>query len=126
MSGSENFPLLVIGRFAKPRYFKNARTIPVQYEANKKAWMVCVLFSSWLKKLDKNFKQDMQKTAMVVDNSPAHPNIQSKLESITFIFLPPNTNQKGLSVIGGMDYWNGLLEWTLTFFFFFPRANSIH
>ena len=24
-----------------------------------------------------------------------------------------------LSVIGGLDYWNGLLEWTLTFFFFF-------
>ena len=34
----------------------------------------------------------------------------------------------GLSVIGGLDYWNGLLEWTLTFFFFFfpPTANYIH
>ena len=33
MSGSEKLHLLVIGRFAKPRCFKNARTIPVQYEA---------------------------------------------------------------------------------------------
>ena len=29
MFGSVNLPLLVIGRFAKPRCFKNARTIPV-------------------------------------------------------------------------------------------------
>ena len=28
----------------------------------------------------------------------------------------------GLSVIGGLDYWNGLLEWTLTFFFYFPKS----
>jgi hypothetical protein len=38
MSGSEKLPLLVIGRSAKPRCFKNAN-VPVQYEANKKAWM---------------------------------------------------------------------------------------
>ena len=31
---------------------------------------------------------------MVVDNCLAHPNIQSKLESITLIFLPPNTTSK--------------------------------
>ena len=38
----------------------------------------------------------------------------------------------GLSVIGGLDYWNGLLEWTtgmdfdLCFCFFPPRVNYIH
>ena len=40
----------------------------------------------------------------------------------------------GLSVIGGLDYWNGLLEWTtgmdfdLSFFIFLfpPSANYIH
>ena len=44
-----------------------------------------------------------------------------------------NKFQFWLSVIGGLDYWNGLLEWTtgmdfdLFFFFFFPpRANYIH
>ena len=51
-SGSEKLPLLVIGKFAKPRCFKNARSIPVQYEANKRAWMVSDIFSSWLSKLD--------------------------------------------------------------------------
>ena len=40
---------------------------------------------------------------------------------------------KGLSVIGGLDYWNGLLEWTtgmdfdLFFLFLFsPRANYVY
>ena len=40
MTGTEKLPLLVIGRFAKPRCFKNVRTLSVQYEANHKAWMV--------------------------------------------------------------------------------------
>ena len=34
--GSEKLPLLV-GRFYKPKCFKNAGTIPVQYEASKKS-----------------------------------------------------------------------------------------
>ena len=39
---------------------------------------------------------------------------------------------EGLSVIGGLDYWNGLLEWTtgmdfdLFFFFFFPQELTIY
>ncbi|KAJ4430271.1 hypothetical protein ANN_22483 [Periplaneta americana] len=39
MDGSEKLPLLVIGKSANPRCFKNVRTKPVEYEANKKAWM---------------------------------------------------------------------------------------
>ena len=38
MSGTEKLPLLVIGKSAKPRCFKNYK-VPVDYEANKKAWM---------------------------------------------------------------------------------------
>ena len=53
MTGTEKLSLLVIGKFAKPRCFKNVRTLPVQYEANRKAWMISDLFSSWLTKLDR-------------------------------------------------------------------------
>ena len=94
MSGSEKLPLLVIGRFAKPRCFKNARSIPVQYEANSKAWMVSDLFSSWLTKLDAKFVREKRKVAMVVDNCPAHPNIQCNLRAIKLVSLPPNTTSK--------------------------------
>lgn len=38
MSGTEKLPLLVIGKSDKPRCFKGAK-IPVDYKANKKAWM---------------------------------------------------------------------------------------
>lgn len=41
--GSEKLPLLVIGKSAKPRCFKNAK-VPVNYTANKKAWMTSKLF----------------------------------------------------------------------------------
>ena len=94
MTGGEKLPLLVIGNFARPRCFKNARSIPVDYESNSRAWMVCELFSSWLIKLDGRFAQEKRKVAMLVDNCPAHSNIQSRLKAITLVFLPPNTTSK--------------------------------
>ena len=48
MSGTEKLHWLVVGRFTKPRHFQSARTLPVQYEANKKAWVISESFSSWL------------------------------------------------------------------------------
>lgn len=44
MSGSEKLPLLVIGKSANPRAFKN-KEVPVAYKANKKAWMSGRIFS---------------------------------------------------------------------------------
>nr|XP_037273846.1 tigger transposable element-derived protein 4-like [Rhipicephalus microplus] len=38
LSGSEKLLLLVIGKSKHPRCFKKAVTLPVLYEANKKAW----------------------------------------------------------------------------------------
>ena len=73
MTGTEKLPLLVIGRFAKPRCFKNIGTLPVQREANHKAWMVSELFTKWLTKLDKEYQKGGRKVAMVIDNCPAHP-----------------------------------------------------
>ena len=75
MSGTEKLPLLVIGRFEKSSCFKNARSILLQYEANKKAWMVSRLLSSWLLKLDRKLQFEKRKVAILVDNCPAHQNI---------------------------------------------------
>ena len=68
ISNSEKFPLLDIGRFAKPRSFKNVRNLPVLYETNQKAWMVSDIFSEWRKKLDNKFYNSGWKVAMVIDN----------------------------------------------------------
>ena len=91
MSGKDKLPLLVIGKYLKPRYFKGVRTIPLQYEANKKAWMLSHIFTSWLTQLDRKFMKKGRKVAMIVDNCPSHPKIQSQLNATRLVFLPPNT-----------------------------------
>ena len=49
---SHKLPLLVIGKFKNPRWFKGVGTLPVNYEANKKAWMNGELFIKWLTDFD--------------------------------------------------------------------------
>ena len=90
MSASDKLPLLVIGKFVNPCCFKNLKTLPTQYENNKKAWMTSDIFTSWLKKIDKRFKLQGRKFAMFFDNCPAHPRVDS-LRVTELIFLPPNT-----------------------------------
>ena len=91
MTGSQKLPLLVIGKFARPRCFKNVHTLSIQYESNTKTWMVSDLFLSWLLKLYKRFQHENRKVAMVLDNCPAHPNVKDALKAVKLIFLPPNT-----------------------------------
>ena len=92
MSGKEKLPLFVIGKTAKPRCFNNVKSLPVDYAANKKAWMTSDLFVSWLRKLDKKYLMQGQSIAMVVDNCPAHPDIDN-LKAVKLVFLPPNTTR---------------------------------
>ncbi|CAC5416811.1 Tigger transposable element-derived protein 4 [Mytilus coruscus] len=87
MSGSAKVEILVIGKSVNPRCFKNVKTLPTQYEANKKAWMTSEIFSNWLNKLDKKFLLQQRKVAMIVDNCPAHPHVKG-LKSIKLVFLP--------------------------------------
>ena len=93
MSGTEKLPLLVIGKSKNLRCFKNVRTLPTDYLANKKAWMTSDIFKDWLVKLDKKFVRQKRRVAMVVDNCPAHPRVKN-LKAITLVFLPPNTTSK--------------------------------
>ncbi|XP_041361034.1 tigger transposable element-derived protein 4-like [Gigantopelta aegis] len=93
MTGTEKLKLLVIGKSAKPRCFKNVRSLPVDYRSNKKAWMTGALFTEWVKDLDKSMKRQKRKILLLVDNCPAHPKV-SGLTSITLTFLPPNTTSK--------------------------------
>lgn len=90
MDGSDKLEILVIGKFQNPRCFKNVKKLPVEYLANKKAWMTSEIFENWLRKLDRKFVRDGRKILMLVDNCPAHPKVQN-LKAITLKFLPPNT-----------------------------------
>ncbi|GFO06404.1 tigger transposable element-derived protein [Plakobranchus ocellatus] len=90
MSGTEKLPLLTIGKFQKPRCLKNIKTLPTEYKASTKAWMTGAIFEDWVRRLDRKYLLKGRSIALVIDNCPAHPAIES-LKMITFVFLPPNT-----------------------------------
>ena len=87
----EKLPLLVIGKSAHPRVFRN-EYVPLEYKSNKKAWMTSVLFEEYVHKLDSQMVSQNRNIALIVDNCPSHPKIQN-LRSITLIFLPPNSGR---------------------------------
>ncbi|XP_072142055.1 tigger transposable element-derived protein 4-like [Dermacentor andersoni] len=90
MTGTERYRLLVIGKATKPRCFKGAKTLPVDYEANKKAWMTAEIFKSWISKLDRKFASSNCKVLFLVDDCSAHVNVPA-LSAIRLAFLPANT-----------------------------------
>ncbi len=49
-NGSHKLNPLVIGKFAKPRCFKNVNinNLPITYQSNSKAWMLTTIFQEWL------------------------------------------------------------------------------
>ena len=93
MDGSHKLPLLVIGKFKTPRCFKGVRKLPVEYEANAKAWMTGTLFTEWLQEFDKMMLRQKRKVLLTLDNCTAHPKIQN-LKAVELLFLPPNTTSK--------------------------------
>ena len=93
VDGSEKLPLFVIGKSKKPRCFKNVRSLPVQYDASRKAWMTSSIFETWIRNLDRQFSRQKRSVLMILDNCPAHPIIEG-LTNTKLAFLPPNTTSK--------------------------------
>ncbi|UYV78371.1 K02A2.6-like [Cordylochernes scorpioides] len=59
MDGSEKLPLLMIGKAANPRCFKNVKTKPVDYANSVRAWMTSYLFEKWLRFRSLKIKLDV-------------------------------------------------------------------
>lgn len=91
MSGTEKRKLLIIGKSANPRCFKN-KTLPVKYRSNRKAWMTSNLFTEELHQWDAELQKKNRKILLLVDNCPAHPEV--RLNQIKLVFMPPNTSSK--------------------------------
>ncbi len=93
MEGSEKVKPLLIGKSAKPRCFKGVKSFPLEYKANRKAWMTAEFFSGWLKSFDKAMEKQKRKVILFLDNCTAHsPDVS--LKCIRIQFLPPNTTSK--------------------------------
>lgn len=80
---------LVIGKSENPRCFKNLKKsqLPVDWMANKDAWMTSAIFEEFLKKFNKRMENENRKIVLFLDDANCHPRIQ--LSNIRLIFLPP-------------------------------------
>jgi len=91
-------PLLLINRAFKPGAMKGVdfNTLPVNWVANKKAWVTTTVFTEWFIKYFVpetrkylNEKGLEFKVLLLVDNAPGH--LQLEHENVQVLFLPPNT-----------------------------------
>ena len=98
MDGSEKLEPLTIGKSRNPRCFKNVKRLPVDYQANKNAWMTGEIWGEWLKKVDSRMRRQRLQIVMLCDNCAAHSS-DMRLTNIKLVFLPPNTT----SLIQPMD-----------------------
>ncbi|XP_016659158.1 tigger transposable element-derived protein 4-like [Acyrthosiphon pisum] len=83
----EKRKLMVIGKSQNPRCFKGVKTLPVDYKANKSAWMTAAIFKDWLINWDKELNRNI---LLLIDNCPAHIIDCINLRHIKVIFLPAN------------------------------------
>ena len=75
--GRDKLPLLVIGKYAKPRCFRgsNMGFILLTYKSQKKAWIDSVLFDEWLPKIDRKMKAANRHILLLIDNCTAHVSV---------------------------------------------------
>jgi hypothetical protein len=114
--GTIKLPLLLIGKYQKPRCFKNINRdiLPVAYTNQKNAWMNTTIFTEWF---HNKFVPTIQKklvelgvepkAVLILDNCSAHldeSELVSKDRKVIAKYLPPNVT----SLIQPMD--KGVLE----------------
>ena len=73
MSSTEKFPLLVVGRYAKPNSASALSKLPIQYMFNGKAWLTAEQFSNWLSDIDSWYVKHKRNILLIMPASPAHP-----------------------------------------------------
>ena len=101
--GSHKLPLMLVGKAANPRCFKNVNkaALPVSYYSQRNTWVDTQVFSDWFHQhfvpavtrymCDKDLPV---KAVLLMDNAPAHPEasgLVSKEGGIKAMYLPPNT-----------------------------------
>ena len=83
---------LVIGKYLKPRCFKNIdpKNLPVPWTANRKAWMTSDIFVDWITKFNRKMSAKKRHVLLLLDNAPCHP-ADLSLSNVSVQFLPANT-----------------------------------
>jgi hypothetical protein len=93
-TGSEKLKPLVIGTARNPRSLNkvNRALLPVEYHANKKAWMRSDIFIPWLNSLNSKFTSDNRHALLLIDNAPSHFDRGEvpQFSNLKIHCLPPN------------------------------------
>lgn len=92
VNGLEKLKPLMIGKSRKQHCFKNVKSFPMLYKANKKTW-VTSLFSECVCSLNEEMKKEKRKILLFIDNCNSQKDVPS-LSHIRIEFLPPNTTSK--------------------------------
>lgn len=110
MTGTDKLKPLVIGKYAKPRCFKNfSPQSIIDYTYSKRAWMTSQIFNKWLLDWDLLLEKSNKNILLVVDNCPSHK-VTVSLKKIEILFIPPNRT----SVYQPLD--QGIIKCVKTFF----------
>ncbi|KAF7688378.1 Tigger transposable element-derived protein 6 [Cucumispora dikerogammari] len=88
--GTHKMKLLIIGKPANPRCFRNWKQSSVNYTSSKRAWMTGEVFRKWLLDINDEMKLNKRKILLLIDNCFAH-NINSQYSNIEIMFFPKNT-----------------------------------
>ncbi|KAF2900123.1 hypothetical protein ILUMI_06064 [Ignelater luminosus] len=102
--GSHKLPLFVIGKYKKPRAFKNINLSSLPDYHLFKSWF----FGEFVPSVEKDLKQKKLpvRVLLLLDNALSHPSEEDLVKGdIKAIFLPPNVT----SLIQPMD--QGVIEW---------------
>ena len=106
--GTDKLKPLVIGHAKKLRCFLHFRPdLYVDYFANKKAWMMAVIFSEWLLQFDQRMTRENRNVLLLLNNASSHipPSSdqgQSTLTNVKVHFLSPTTTSHLQPMDGGI------------------------
>ena len=93
LDGTDKVELLCIGKYNKPRCFKNLKELPIKYTSNKNAWMTRVIFNDFLTDLNSRMLKRNKKILLLLDQCSAHQK-DLVFSNIKLLFFPPNTTSK--------------------------------
>lgn len=88
MTGTEKFPLLVVGRHNKPASFRYVKSLPVQYVSNPSAWMTSESFGAWLQDIDSWFLQQNRRVVVLASSLPVNEKPPGSLKAVKLVTCP--------------------------------------
>ncbi|XP_064004729.1 tigger transposable element-derived protein 4 [Pogoniulus pusillus] len=91
VDGSEKLPLLVIGKNKNSHFFKDVKSLPVDYEANDTALMSSEVFEQWMHKLNDRFQAQHRRVVILLDAFSVQTGVKS-LKSVELVFPPSESS----------------------------------